>query len=132
MKVKGLNHVNIVAADLGKTISFYESVLGMEAREIPVAPPGFGGRWIYDEDDQPIVHVQQYDAERHGPLDANRDTTGSIDHVALTCAGFDSMIQRCKDMGLEYRVNDRQFGNLRQVFVTDPDNVSLELNFPGD
>jgi len=132
MQVKGLNHVNIVAADLGKTIAFYESVLGMQAREIPVAPPGFGGRWIYDEDGQPIVHVQEYNAERHGPLDDSRKTTGSIDHVALTCVDFDGMVQRCKDMGLDYRVNDRMFGDLRQVFLTDPDNVSLELNFPGD
>ena len=132
MQVRGLNHVNIVAADLGKTISFYESVLGMDAREIPVAPPGFGGRWICDAHDQPIVHVQAYDAERHGPLDDNRNTTGSIDHVALTCVDFDGMVQRCKDMGLDYRVNDRMFGDLRQVFITDPDNISLELNFPGD
>ena len=132
MQVKGLNHVNIVAADLDKTIAFYETVLGMSAREIPVAPPGFGGRWIYDEDEQPIVHVQQYDAERHGPLGSDRDTTGSIDHVALTCVDFAGMIKRCEDMGLEHRVNDRQFGDLRQVFITDPDKVSLELNFPGD
>jgi catechol 2,3-dioxygenase-like lactoylglutathione lyase family enzyme len=132
MQVRGLNHVNIVAADLDKTIAFYETVLGMSAKEIPMAPPGFSGRWIEDEDDQPIVHVQQYDPERHGPLDENRDTTGSIDHVALTCTGFDAMLKRCEDLGLDYRVNNRQFGDLRQVFVTDPDNVSLELNFPGD
>lgn len=132
MQVKGLNHVNIVAADLEKTIAFYETVLGMSAKAIPMAPAGFSGRWIEDEDNQPIVHVQQYDAERHGPLDDNRNTTGSIDHVALTCHDFDGMVQRCKDLGLDYQVNDRQFGDLRQVFVTDPDNVRLELNFPGD
>ncbi|MDG2001864.1 MAG: VOC family protein [Novosphingobium sp.] len=132
MQVRGLNHVNIVAADLDKTITFYEKVLGMSAKEIPMAPKGFSGRWIEDEDDQPIVHVQQYDAERHGPLDDNRNTTGSIDHVALTCIDFAGMVKRCEDLGLEYQVNDRQFGDLRQVFVTDPDNVRLELNFPGD
>jgi catechol 2,3-dioxygenase-like lactoylglutathione lyase family enzyme len=132
MQVRGLNHVNIVAADLDKTVSFYEAVLGMNAKPIPMAPPGFNGRWIEDEDGQPIIHVQEYNAERHGPLDANRDTTGSIDHVALTCEDFAGMVKRCEDMGLDYRVNDRQFGDLRQVFVTDPDNISLELNFPGD
>jgi hypothetical protein len=97
-----------------------------------MAPAGFSGRWIEDEDDQPIVHAQQYDPERHGPLGRDRDTTGSIDHVALTCVDFDGMINRCKDLGLDYQVNDRKFGDLRQVFVTDPDNVRLELNFPGD
>jgi len=132
MQVRGLNHVNIVAADLDKTVSFYEAVLGMNAKPIPMAPAGFNGRWIEDEDGQPIIHVQEYNAERHGPLGSDRDTTGSIDHVALTCVDFDSMVQRCEDMGLDYRVNNRQFGDLRQVFVTDPDNISLELNFPGD
>ncbi len=67
MRVEGINHVNIVAADIDRTIRFYEDVLGMQAREIPVAPAGFGGRWIYDEQDQPIVHVQQYNAERPLP-----------------------------------------------------------------
>ncbi len=131
MRVEGINHVNIVAADIDRTIRFYEDVLGMQAREIPVAPAGFGGRWIYDEQDQPIVHVQQYNAERHGPLDES-GSTGRIDHIAMTCSGFDSMLKRCTDLGLEHRVNDRQFGNLRQIFVTDPDCVLLELNFPND
>ena len=130
MRVNGLNHVNIVAADLDATIAFYENVLGMRAQEIPMAPAGFGGRWVHDEQGAPIVHVQMYNPERHGPLDENRATTGSIDHVALTCSDFDGMIARCNELGLEYRVNDRQFGDLRQVFVTDPDNVVLELNFP--
>ena len=130
MKVNGLNHVNIVAADLDKTIGFYESVLGMKAREIPMAPAGFGGRWIFDEADQPIIHVQAYNPERHGAR--KEGPTGSIDHVALTCSDFEGMLRRCQELELEHRVNDRQFGDLRQVFVTDPDNVVLELNFPGD
>ena len=130
MKVNGLNHVNIVAGDIKKTIEFYETVLGMQAREIPMAPAGFGGRWIFDEQDQPIIHVQVYNPERHGAR--QEGPTGSIDHVALTCSDFDGMLRRCEELGLEYRVNDRQYGDLRQVFVTDPDNVLLELNFPGD
>lgn len=128
MQVNGLNHVNIVAADLDKTVQFYETVLGMKAERIPMAPPGFDGRWIYDEAGQPIVHVQGYNPDRHGAVGSG--STGPIDHVALTCADFDGMIRRCEELGLEHRVSDRQFGDLRQVFVTDPDGVVLELNFP--
>ncbi|MCB2061544.1 MAG: VOC family protein, partial [Novosphingobium sp.] len=40
MRVNGLNHVNIVASDIEKTIRFYETVLGMRAAEIPMAPAG--------------------------------------------------------------------------------------------
>ncbi|MEZ5734987.1 MAG: VOC family protein [Novosphingobium sp.] len=130
MRVNGLNHVNIVASDIEKTIRFYETVLGMRAAEIPMAPAGFTGRWIYDEADQPIIHVQAYNPERHGEPGNGSDTTGAIDHVALTCADFDGMVRRCEELGLEHRINDRKIGNLQQVFVTDPDNVVLELNFP--
>ena len=130
MKVTGLNHVNIVAGELDRTIAFYQSVLGMQARELPAAPAGSRGRWIYDDAGQPIIHVQPYDRERHGMR--GERSTGPIDHVALTCSDFEGMLRRCRELGLEHRVNDRQFRNLRQVFVTDPDNVVLELNFPGD
>lgn len=130
MQVKGLNHINIVAADLDRTVEFYETVLGMKAQEIPMAPAGFTGRWINDHAGSPIIHVQNHNTERHGPMTGDRDTTGSIDHVALTCSGFSAMIKRCEDMGIDFQVNDRQFGDLRQVFVNDPDNIRLELNFP--
>lgn len=130
MQVNGVNHINIVAADLAKTVEFYETVLGMKAQEIPVAIPGFNGRWIFDHQSQPIIHVQGYNPERHGELKSRE--AGAIDHVSLTCVGFADTKARCEELGVPYRVNDRQFGNLRQVFITDPDNVSLELNFAGD
>lgn len=129
MRVEGLEHVNIVAADIGRTVAFYEKVLGLEAREIPVAPKGYPGRWIYDEQDRAILHVQVHDPERHGPLEEARATTGAIDHVALACTDFDEMRRRCDAMGLEYRVNESPKMNFKQIFVSDPDNVLLELNF---
>lgn len=132
MQVNGLNHINIVAADLDATVQFYETVLGMKAMEIPMAPAGFAGRWINDADGQPIVHVQAHNPERHGPLSERSEGLGPLDHIAMTCADFDGMLARCKKLELEHRVNDRQFGDLRQIFVTDPDGVVLELNFPED
>jgi hypothetical protein len=35
-------------------------------------------------------------------------------------------------LGCEYRVNDLAGLGLRQIFVTDPNAVNLELNFAGD
>ncbi len=132
VQVKGLNHINIVARDLDRTIRFYEDVLGMRAQEIPNIPAGFAGCWINDEAGNPIVHVQQHNPERHGDIADRFEGMGAMDHVALTCADFEGMLARCEEMGLEYRVNNRQFGDLRQVFVTDPDGVVLELNFAGE
>ncbi|MBV1917203.1 MAG: VOC family protein [Sphingomonadaceae bacterium] len=131
MRVEGLEHFNIVAADIGRTVAFYEKLLGLDAREIPVAPKGYPGRWIYDGNDQPIIHVQVHDPERHGALDEARATTGAIDHVALACTDFEDTRLRCEELGLDYRVNDVPKMNFRQIFVSDPDNVLLELNFRG-
>lgn len=130
MQVNGLNHINIVTADMAATVAFYESVLGMQAKPLPMAPAGFNGRWICDSGGQPIIHVQAYNQDRHGP--PRSGPSGTIDHVALTCADFDGTKQRCEELGVDYRVNDRNFGDLRQVFVTDPNDINLELNFAGE
>ena len=128
MAAVGLEHVNIVAADIAATCKFYERLLDMEARPIPVMPD-YPGRWIYDRSDSPIIHVQVHNPERHGPLGEARATTGAIDHVAIACDDFEGMKQRCEEMGLEYRVAELPGADFRQMFVNDPDNVLLELNF---
>ena len=132
MPVKGLDHVNIVAADLEGTVAFYGSLLGLTRGETPGAAMGFAGAWLMDESGQAVIHLQAFNPERHESGRGPDTGTGWIDHVALACEGFEAMKQRCAELGLPYRVNDRKFGNLRQVFVTDPNNVTLELNFAGD
>ena len=128
MGAVGLEHVNIVAADNAVTTALYERLLDIEARPIPVMPD-YPGRWIYDRNNNPIVHVQVHDPARHGPLGEVRPSTGAIDHVALACDDFEGMKARCEEMGLEYRAVELAGANFRQLFVSDPDNVLLELNF---
>lgn len=128
MPVNGLNHINIVTADLPATIAFYESVLGMEVKPLPMAvPEGVDGRWVTDSLGQPIIHIQAYNPARHGEKPGGPN--GTIDHVALTCADFDGIRARWDDLGIDYGVNDRQFGGMRQLHLVDPNDVHLELNF---
>lgn len=131
MQVKGLDHVNIIAGDLDETASFYEKLLGFRRGETPGTVMGFKGAWLLDAADRPIIHLMAFNAERHAELDRG-SATGSIDHVALACEDFAGMLRRCDELGVERSVNDRKFGDLRQIFVTDPNNVKLELNFAGD
>jgi catechol 2,3-dioxygenase-like lactoylglutathione lyase family enzyme len=132
MQVKGLDHVNIVTADLDGTAGFYQALLGLRPERTPNAPAGFDGRWLYDTADRPIIHLMAYDPKRHGLRTEAPATTGSIDHVALACEDFAGMLRRCESLEVEHRVNDRKYGSLRQIFVTDPNNVVLELNFHAD
>jgi catechol 2,3-dioxygenase-like lactoylglutathione lyase family enzyme len=59
-------------------------------------------------------------------------TSGRIHHVALRCTGFDETEARLRAKGIDYRANNRQFGDLRQIFVIDPNGIQLELNFAAD
>jgi len=131
MQVNGLDHVNIVTADLDGTARFYANVLGLRTEKSPNAPPGFDGRWLYDASGRAIIHLMAHMSDRHGARDPAA-STGHIDHVAFACEDFAGMIRRCEELGVDHRVNDGKFGSLRQVFVTDPNNVVLELNFRGD
>ena len=128
MPAQGLDHINIVSADIGKTVDFYERLLELEARPIPVAPEGYGGRWIYDKSGHDVIHVQLHNPERHGPREGALET-GALDHVAIVCTDFKGMCSRCDEMGLEYSTNHVEKMNFSQIFVRDPDNVLLELNF---
>lgn len=132
MHVRGLDHINIIAADLDETARFYESLLGLRVGRPPNVPAGFDGRWLHDASDRPIIHVMPYNEARHGKGARSSMPTGSIDHIALACEDFDGTRRRCEELDVGHRVNDRAFGDLRQIFVTDPNNVVLELNFAGD
>jgi catechol 2,3-dioxygenase-like lactoylglutathione lyase family enzyme len=133
MPVNGIDHVNIVTHDLEETAGFYAAVLGLERGETPVAAMGFSGAWMFDAQGQAIVHLVGYDPARHGDRHrADAPNTGPVDHVALRCTGFTATLARLGELGLEHRVNDRKYAGLRQVFVTDPNRVSLELNFSAD
>lgn len=131
MPVKGLDHVNIIAADLDETARFYEDLLGLRYGGRP-AEMNFPGGWLYDDGDRAIIHVMTQDPARHGDAERKGMPTGSIDHVALACAGFAGVVARCEELGIAHRVNDRKYGDFRQIFVTDPNNVTLELNFAAD
>ena len=74
MHVKGLDHVNIIAADLDETARFYESLLGLRVGRPAGVPAGFDGRWLFDEADRPIIHVMAYNEDRHGKEENRRST----------------------------------------------------------
>lgn len=133
MQVSGIDHVNILTDDLEKTAAFYEKLLGLTRSENPAVKMGIAGYWMRDAAGNAIVHLVdrlsapgRYDDYRPGEL------TNGFHHVALRCEGFEETIARLRDMGCEYKVNDLQHFDLRQIFVADPNAVNLELNFTGE
>jgi catechol 2,3-dioxygenase-like lactoylglutathione lyase family enzyme len=131
MPVLALDHVNLRTRDPERTRAFFRDVLGMTIGP----PPGEAGHssWVYDDSGIPIIHTGAHDSPY--PSDARHPYTpangsGSIHHVALRCADFEGMRARLAAHGLDYSEADYPSFGLRQLFVTDPDGVMLELNFP--
>jgi len=55
--------------------------------------------------------------------------SGVIDHIAFASRGFEAMKQHLTGKGVPYRVNQVPNRTRWQIFVRDPNNVEIELNF---
>ncbi len=58
-----------------------------------------------------------------------RPDSGVIDHVAFGSRGFDAMQQHLTQKGVPFRINIVPNSTRRQIFVNDPNNVLIELNY---
>lgn len=133
MQVSGIDHVNILTHDLDATAAFYERVLGLTRSEGAGAAMGFRGAWMHDATGRAIVHLVWKDpaSDRYDDYEPGRPTN-ALHHVAFRCEGFEALRARLEAMGEEHRVNDRKYGDIRQIFLTDPNAVNVELNFAED
>jgi catechol 2,3-dioxygenase-like lactoylglutathione lyase family enzyme len=122
MSVGVLDHYNVSTRKLKETVQFYEDVLGLENGHRPQFD--FPGAWLYSEG-RPVLHlndIAQTDRQQ-------RPDSGVIDHVAFGSRGFEAMKQHLNGKGVPYRVNEVPNSTRRQIFLRDPNNVEIELNF---
>jgi catechol 2,3-dioxygenase-like lactoylglutathione lyase family enzyme len=147
MTVRKLDHVNILSLHYEETLAFYRDVFGMKVGPTPVNDVSRGA-WIHDDADMPIIHVQRVDpadpekkfadvrrrlGDRMGPRSADElKGSGTVEHVALQCEGYERVLASLRERGLDTRTNEVPDMRLRQIFVADPNGVVLELNFPGN
>jgi catechol 2,3-dioxygenase-like lactoylglutathione lyase family enzyme len=138
-----LDHCNIRTFDLDATVEFYTNVVDLRDGDFP-GPRSFGA-WLYDSSDRPILHVISIDPkdpeaalgrirQRIGVLGGELNVesmkgTGTIDHIAFECTDYDGMESKLKGRGMKYTTSDVPSIKLRQIFVNDPNGVTLELNF---
>jgi catechol 2,3-dioxygenase-like lactoylglutathione lyase family enzyme len=132
MPTTALDHVNILTDDLEATIAFYEQVLELKCGESPGDAFGFKGAWLFDASGHPIVHLVWNDPARdYGKGRTPGSSTNAVHHVAFRCQGFVEAQARIAALGFEHRINDGIAG-LRQIVLSDPNAITVEMNFPGD
>lgn len=145
--VKSVNHLNIVVADMERSLAFYVGLLGMRptfevnltgdwidavagltgvsARCVFVQPKGGGARF----------ELLQYVAPPGEDPAANRlANTGGLRHVALEVEGLDAWHARLRDAGVEFlsppvTVPFSIVDGIRKrlCYCRDPDGVIVEL-----
>lgn len=117
-----LDHYNLSTKKLQETITFYENVLGFENGPRP--PFNFPGAWLYSAG-HPVLHINDIS----GTDKEQRPDSGVIDHVAFGSRGFAAMKQHLAAKGIAHRVNEVPNSTRCQIFLRDPNNVELELNY---
>lgn len=133
MQVNGLDHVNIIAADLDASARFYAELLGLERRDAPPPLTPQTAQWLCDASGRVILHLNSVDCPRAFDRAVPPGSeTGAVHHVALACSGHAEAVARLTARGAEFTSNHIAAIGLRQIFTRDPDNVLLELNFFGD
>jgi catechol 2,3-dioxygenase-like lactoylglutathione lyase family enzyme len=134
MPVTALNHYFVRANDLEKTRDFYCRVLGFEVMARPDFP--FPGYWL-GVNGQIQVHmgpngIPNWERYYLGtPKGAATDHAGVIDHIAFLASEPGQFVRRFKELGIEYRPRALPESDLYQIFVKDPNGLTIELNFFG-
>ena len=138
MPITALNHFLLVAKNLERTKDFYCSVLGFEvAKERPDF--GFPGYWL-KANGEISVHLASQAPNRI------RDTfllkkhprgtagSGQVDHIAFLAKNAEDVRGRIQKNKVEmhYRSFPDAVPPLFQIFLKDPDEVTIELNFLGE
>lgn len=146
MDIKRVDHYSIRTLDLEASRSFYTEVIGLKAGPRP--PFNFPGYWLYSGEPPAtlqsgassygLVHLMGINPDDPGSLNdyvgdrkaAPEGGTGSLDHIAFAAVGRAAMIERCRRRGVKYFERAVPILGLQQMFVTDPDGVTIELNYP--
>ncbi len=134
MPVTELNHFLLLANDLERTKDFYVDVLGFEVMPRPDFP--FPGYWL-GINGKIQVHMAQAgvpDSELYylgRPKNAATNNSGVIDHVAFLATEPEKFVKRFRELGVAVRPRAFPESELYQLFIKDPDGLTIELNFFG-
>jgi len=135
MPVTSLNHYLIVSKNLERSKKFYQQVLGLDLAERPDF--GFPGYWLKTGDNI-CVHLasqnpnqirDKFLLKKH-PRGTNG--SGSVDHIAFLAHNPEAVRDRIKRNKVEMHVRSFPDAKLFQIFLKDPDSVTIELNFLGE
>ena len=135
MPLTEINHYLIVSKNLERSRDFYRKVLGMEVADRPDF--GFPGYWLKIGKDI-CVHLASkrpnktrdlFLLKKHGP---GVKGSGSVDHIAFLARDPLEVRKRIRKNGVAMHFRSFPDAKLFQIFLKDPDDITIELNFLGE
>jgi catechol 2,3-dioxygenase-like lactoylglutathione lyase family enzyme len=135
MPVTALNHYLIVSKNLERSKKFYQDVLGLDVAERPDF--GFPGYWLKTGDNI-CVHLASQDPNETRDLfllkkhPEGTTGSGSVDHIAFLARDPHEVRDRIQKNKVEMHFRSFPDAKLFQIFLKDPDDVTIELNFLGE
>lgn len=136
IRMGGLDHYTLRARDVEASLAFYRGVLGLEEGPRPASLRN-PEHWLY-AGDRAVIHLfsnRFRDSWQGGLVDEARPAlslacSGSVDHVAFRSAGrIEDARAHLRALGVPYRELGVPQTDIRQLFVVDPDDVTVEIQF---
>ena len=134
MPVTSLNHYLIVSRNLERSKKFYQDVLGLDLAERPDF--GFPGYWLKTGDNICVHLASQEPNEIRDKFLLKKHPkgthgSGSVDHIAFLAQDPEAVRERIQKNKVEMHYRSFPDAKLFQIFLRDPDDVTIELNFLG-
>lgn len=141
MAVDALDHYSVRTRNVDRSVLFYENAMGLRRGIRPAF--NFPGAWLYRTtqageivggsvvhivgvDPNGTVGLSDYLGDKPLSLEAG---SGSLDHIAFAASGITDMYARLKLQQIGFRERKVPNLGLHQIFIEDPDGVTIELNY---
>ena len=143
MTVEHLDHYSVRTKSVDTSVVFYENALNLCSGLRPMFK--FPGAWLYrknqngDTVGSSVVHIVGVDShDEAGLIDYLGDKSssleagsGSLDHIAFVASNIVETYTRLRRYQIGFRERKVPNMDLHQIFIEDPDGITIELNYSG-
>ena len=116
-----LDHFTVHTKDLQRAGDFYRQILGLTDGYRPPfdGPPGL---WLYGAQGRPVVLLYAGREETPG-------LSSAVDHIAFLAQNLEETLGRLQENNVSYQQVTVPDTGTTQIFFSDPDGITIELNF---
>ena len=134
MPLEKLEHYTIRCVNMEQSRDFYRDVVRL--KQGPRPPLDFPGYWMYCGD-TPVVHLvplrdptaMRGQVNCPNPMNGEPQGTGAVDHIAFRAEDLSGMKRHLAKISVRFEERIIGGGDLTQLFIDDPNGITLELNF---